>query len=95
VEFTTDTSLEGSVRFVVFSLRRAGYTLARGDAEPTEADAPFSSPKLAGAWRMSARGACATAWVLAVQPRAVTTAAPLATLIPYTPGASAAPLPGG
>ncbi len=95
VRFTTDTSLEGSVRFLTSSLPRSGYTLARGDAEATEADAPFSGPRLTGAWKMSATGDCSTSWLLAVQPRSANPATPSTPpLIPHPPGVSAAPLSG-
>jgi len=94
VQFTTPTSLRESVIFVVNELRAAGYQLGRGDAEPAEADAPFTGPTVVGAMRMVSVQPCRTQWVLAVVPREDGTK-PASGLIPYTPGSSASPLPFG
>lgn len=96
VRFTTPTSLRDSVIFVVKEMTAAGYTLDRGDAEAFEADAPFTGPTVVGAMKMLLTAPCATSWVLAVVPRQTgATPAPAGTLIPYTPGSSASPLPFG
>ena len=111
VNFTSPVSLREGTLFVVTELRRAGFTLARGDAEPTEADAPFSGPTVVGALRLTKTAPCLTTWVLAVVPRngpppplpslvpytgaPASPAGPVSTLIPYTPGPSASPLPFG
>ena len=66
VQFTTPTSLRQSVLFLIEALPAAGYTLARGDAEITEADAPFVKGDLRGVMRMIAVEECRTDWLLAV-----------------------------
>ena len=93
ISFTTPTSLRESTLYLVSALHDAGYTVARGDAEATEADAPFVSPAVVGAIRLTLTSTCVTTWTLAVEPRQSTTGAP--TLIPYHPGAKASPLPFG
>jgi hypothetical protein len=42
VQFTTAASIRDGVLFLIEQMPKAGYTLARGDAENTEADAPSS-----------------------------------------------------
>lgn len=66
VKFTTTTSLQQGVLFVVKEVQKAGFTLGRGDAEPTEADAPFGRGDLRGVYKMFARDRCATDWLVAV-----------------------------
>ena len=94
VSFTTPTSLRDSTLYLVGALRTAGYTISRGDAEATEADAPFTGPTVVGAIRLTLTASCVTTWTLAVEPRLEATAV-TPTLIPYHPGASASPLPFG
>lgn len=89
VRFTTATSIRESVVFLVEALPAAGYTLARGDAENTEADAPFVKDGLRGVMRMIAVEECRTDWLMAL-----TRGAPGGTpLLPVRPSAS--PLPFG
>ena len=89
VRFTTATSIRESVLFLVEALPAAGYTLARGDAETTEADAPFVKGGLRGVMRMISVEACRTDWLMALT-RGATGGSPL---LPARPGAS--PLPFG
>jgi hypothetical protein len=93
VKFSTATSLQQSVLFVVREVQKAGFTLGRGDAEPAEADAPFGRGDLRGIYKMLLRDACTTDWLVAV-----TRVAPVGTtpLLP-TPshGPSSQPLPFG
>lgn len=89
VKFTTATSIRQSVLFVVDAMPAAGYTLARGDAENTEADAPFVKGGLRGVLRMIAVEECRTDWLMAL-----TRGAPGGNpLLPARPSAS--PLPFG
>ena len=94
VMFSTPTSLRQSVLFIIEALPAAGYTLARGDAENTEADAPFVKGNLRGVLRMIAVEACRTDWLMAI-----TTGAPAGApgggnpILP--PRADASPLPFG
>ncbi len=63
--FSTPSSLQESVIFVVRSVQQAGYTLGRGDAEPAEADAPFGKDDLRGVYKMLVRESCVTDWLVA------------------------------
>jgi hypothetical protein len=93
VKFSTATSLQQSVLFVVREVQKAGFTLGRGDAEPAEADAPFGRGDLRGIYKMLLREACTTDWLVAV-----TRVAPVGTspLLPTaSPGPSSHPLPFG
>jgi len=65
VRFTTQTSLRESVLFIVQKYPRAGYTLGRGDAESTEADAPFVHGDIRGVTRISQLAQCQTLWLTA------------------------------
>lgn len=92
VKFTTASSLQQSVLFVVRETQKAGYTLGRGDAEPAEADAPFGKGDVAGLYKMLVRGRCDTDWLVAVT-KARRGTSPL---LPTTsPGPSSKPLPFG
>ena len=94
VRFSTSTSLRDGVLFIVRHLPPAGYVLGRGDAEPTEADAPFNKGDLRGVLRGVSREVCATEWLLAVthgQPGGGTGNP----LLPVHQGASPSPLPFG
>lgn len=94
VKFTTPTSLRESVLFVVRQLPKAGYVLGRGDAEATEADAPFVHNNLRGLLRMILIAPCTTQWLLAT----VDTSKPVGgspLLPPHTPSGSPSPLPFG
>jgi len=94
VTFSTAISIRQSVLFLVEAMPKAGYTLARGDAENTEADAPFVKGDLKGVMRMIAVEPCRTDWLMAI-----TTAGPAGApgggspLLP--PRADASPLPFG
>jgi hypothetical protein len=65
VRFTTPTSLRESVLFIVQKYPKAGYTLGRGDAEATEADAPFVHGEIRGVTRISQLAQCQTLWLTA------------------------------
>lgn len=93
VKFTTPTSLRDSVLFVVHKLPKAGYVLGRGDAEATEADAPFVHGNIRGLVRMLGVAPCQTLWLLASVDSTSGTNSPL--LTPHTPSASPSPLPFG
>jgi hypothetical protein len=94
VTFTTPISIREAVLFVIDAMPRAGYTLARGDAENTEADAPFVKGDLRGVLRMIAVEPCRTDWLMAIA-RATAGSAPGGgnPLLPPRPDAS--PLPFG
>jgi hypothetical protein len=93
VRFSTATSLREGVLFIVKRLPAAGYVLGRGDAEATEADAPFNKGDLRGVLRGISREACSTEWLLAVTRRSQNgTGNPL---LPMRPGVSPSPLPFG
>jgi len=89
VRFSTRTSLRDAVLFLVKEIPKAGYTLGRGDAEPTEADAPWVYGDLRGTYRMAARTECQTLWLVAVARQGVGGSSPL---LP-TPTGSPSPLP--
>lgn len=93
VRFSTDLSLRDSVLFVVREVQKAGFTLGRGDAEPAEADAPFGRDDVRGVYKMLARTACITDWLVAVthvQPNGTSPLLPSASR-----GPSSQPLPFG
>jgi hypothetical protein len=93
VRFSTTTSLQQSVLFVVREVQKAGFTLGRGDAEPAEADAPFGRGELRGIYKMLVRGECQTDWLVAVtrtRPGAGSPVLPTASR-----GPSSSPLPFG
>lgn len=94
VRFTTPTSLRESVLFIVKKYPVAGYTLGRGDAESTEADAPFVHGDIRGVTRISRLADCQTLWLTAT----VNTQNNLGTtplITPHTPSSSPSPLPFG
>ena len=93
VKFTTPTSLRDSVLFVVRKLPKAGYVLGRGDAEATEADAPFVHGNTRGLVRMLGVAPCQTLWLLASVDASSSSNSPL--LTPHSPTASPSPLPFG
>lgn len=93
VKFTTPTSLRESVLFVVNRLPKAGYVLGRGDAEASEADAPFVHGDVRGLMRMIEVGACRTQWLLATVNVQAQGNSPL--LPTHSPSASSSPLPFG
>jgi len=93
VRFSTPSSLQESVIFVVRSVQAAGFTLGRGDAEPAEADAPFGRNDVRGVYKMLARETCATDWLVATTRARVTGTSPL--LPTPSHGPSSQPLPFG
>ncbi len=96
LRFATSQSLTQGVVFLTRALQPAGFTLGRGDAEPTEADVPFSRGPLRGLLKMIADQPCHTQWVLALQTsRAVVPAATLPPLLPQYTSATPTPLPFG
>lgn len=96
LRFSTSQSLRDGVLFLVKELQPAGFTLGRGDAEPTEADVPFTRGQLRGLMKMIAVEPCQTQWVLALQSRqSVVPAATLPPLLPRYTSASPSPLPFG
>jgi hypothetical protein len=92
VRTTVPMSLRESVLFIVKEFPKAGFTLSRGDAEATEADAPFQRAEvLRGLVRVFATDQeCSTLWLFAVVRN---TGAPYD--ISYTPKPSSTPLPFG
>ena len=92
VRFSTQGSLRDGVLFIVRNLPPAGYVLGRGDAEATEADAPFTKGDLRGVLRGISRELCATEWLLAITRTKAGTGNPL---LPARPGTSPSPLPFG
>jgi len=96
-KFTTPMSLRESVLFVVGKLPKAGYVLGRGDAEVTEADAPFvhNSTDTRGLVRMLATQPCTTLWLLATV-KANSSPTGGSPLLPtHSPSGSPSPLPFG
>jgi hypothetical protein len=65
VKFTTATTLRQAVLFIVDRYPKAGYVLGRGDAEATEADAPFVKNKVRGLTRVASIETCKTLWLVA------------------------------
>lgn len=93
VRFETPTSLRESVLFIVNKYPKAGYALGRGDAEATEADAPFVHGDIRGVTRISSITQCQTLWLTAVAK--VTTSGTTPLVPPRTPSGSPSPLPFG
>jgi hypothetical protein len=90
VRFSTETSLRAGILFIMDKLPRAGYQLGRGDAEQTEADAPFNKGDVRGVLRGISSDFCRTEWLLAItKVRLGGTGTPL---LPVRPGASPSPL---
>lgn len=90
VRFSVPSSLSNGVLFVVNEFKKHGYVIGRGDAEVTEADAPFQRGRLRGLVRILSKSACSTLWLMAV---GTTGGAPFAPN--YSPPPSASPLPFG
>jgi hypothetical protein len=67
VRLATPLALRQGILFVLTELPRAGYRLGRGDAEASEADAPFQSADVRGVVRVIATAkSCETTWLVAV-----------------------------
>jgi hypothetical protein len=95
VKFTTPTSLRDSVLFIVNSYPKAGYALGRGDAEATEADAPFIHGEIRGVTRVSMLEQCKTLWLTATVNVNDTQLGQTPIIPPHTPSSSPSPLPFG
>ena len=93
VRFTTASSLQQSVLFVIQNVQKAGFTVGRGDAEPTEADAPFGRGDLRGIYKMLSREPCSTDWLVAVTRTRPGGTSPI--LPTASRGPSSSPLPFG
>jgi hypothetical protein len=93
VRFSTQTSLQDSVLFVVQEVQKAGFTLGRGDAEPAEADAPFGRGDLRGVYKILSRTECISDWLVAVTHTRPSGTSPL--LPTPSHGPSSHPLPFG
>lgn len=93
VRFSTQSSLQQSVLFVVNEVQKAGFTVGRGDAEPAEADAPFGRGDLRGIYKMLAKAECATDWLVAVTHTRAGGGSPI--LPTASRGPSSQPLPFG
>ena len=90
VQFSSPISLAEAVLFVLDKFPKAGFTLGRGDAEFSQADAPFARPGFFGQVRINGVAPCSTKWLVAIgAPRTGTS--PL--LAP--PSTAASPLPFG
>jgi len=92
VRFVTPTSLRDSVIFIVKAYPKAGYALGRGDAEATEADAPFVHGDIRGVTRISSITQCQTLWLTAVV-KADNGLGKTPLIAPHTPSSSPSPLP--
>ena len=94
VNFTTATSLRDGVLYLVKQLPLAGYNMGRGDAETTEADAPFNKGlNTRGVYRMVSKDACNTQWLLAITDKPLGASA--APMVAAHVGPSPSPLPFG
>ena len=93
VRLTSTLSLQQSVLFVLKEVNKAGFTLGRGDAEPSEADAPFGRGNTRGVYKMLARDSCVTDWLVAT---ATVTFGGTSPILPTASrGPSSSPLPFG
>lgn len=90
VRFSIPTSLRQGVLFILDRYPKAGFVLARGDAEADEVDAPFASKSgtLRGALRLTVAQPCSTTWILALARTGTAAAIPS-----YTPSNRATPPP--
>ena len=95
VKFTTPTSLRDAVIFIVDRYPTAGYVVGRGDAEATEADAPFVKASLRGLTRLAALQTCQTMWLIASVPAAGNSGGTSPLLSPHPTSTQTSPLPFG
>jgi hypothetical protein len=93
VKAVSPTTLRQAVLFIVRELPPAGFTLGRGDAESTEADAPFQRGDLHGLIRLLWAGGCQTSWLIATAQAQQPGGSPL--LPTHSPSGSPSPLPFG
>lgn len=95
-KFTTPTSLRDGVLFIVGKFPKAGYVLGRGDAEVSEADAPFVHGDIRGLVRLLATQPCSTLWLVAtVNANNPSTGGGSPLLPTRSPSGSPSPLPFG
>ena len=94
VRFRTPSSLRSGVLFAHDALPAAGFALGHGDAEPAEADAPFTRGALRGVMKLAATEPCLTDWLVAVVTAPLGTS-PLLPTPAAAPGASPTALPFG
>jgi hypothetical protein len=87
--FKTSLSLRDAVLFVLNKLPSAGFVIGRGDAEPGQADAPFTGGGIYGQIRVNFVQPCRTQWLVAIG-APTNGGSPL--LTPVTPSASPVPL---
>jgi hypothetical protein len=66
VRFTTPSTLRDAVLFILQHYQKAGYVIGRGDAEATEADAPWVHTTVRGLTRVAQTEQCQTLWLVAV-----------------------------
>ena len=95
VKFTTPTTLRQTVLFIVDRYPKAGYVLGRGDAEATEADAPFVKNKVRGLTRVASLEACKTLWLVATAATAKTPTGTSPLLSPHPTSSQTSSLPFG
>ena len=95
VKFTTPSSLRDSVIFIVDRYPKAGYVIGRGDAEATEADAPFVKAGLRGLTRVASLQTCQTLWLIASVPTSGTTGGTSPLLSPHPTSSQTSALPFG
>jgi hypothetical protein len=89
VTFTSALSLRDAVLFILDRLPAAGFVLGRGDAEPGQADAPFTGSGVFGQIRLNVQLPCRTQWLVAIGVAHNSSGSPL---LPK-PVASASPVP--
>jgi len=95
VKFTTPTTLRQAVIFMVDRYPKAGYVLGRGDAEATEADAPFVKNKVRGLTRVASLEACKTLWLVATVSTSGTNGGTSPVLSPHPTSSQTSALPFG
>jgi hypothetical protein len=90
-QLTAPYSLREAVFYILEEYPQRGYVLGRGDAENTEADAPFQRGDVRGLVKVFIDPAneCQTKWLVAV----ANSANANSPYVNYTPGASPSPLP--
>lgn len=95
VRFTTPSSLRESVLFILQRYQKAGYVIGRGDAEATEADAPWVHTTVRGLTRVAEVQPCQTLWLIAVVKVAGTGAGTSPLLSPHPTSSVTSALPFG
>jgi hypothetical protein len=95
ISVPTDISLRESVLYVLSAFPPKGFTLGRGDAEPGQADAPFTRNGVFGQVRLNMLGSCRTEWLIAVgNPQGTGGTSPLLPPPSATPGTQFQPFGG-